>query len=412
MEVLSLLAPSYILLDLLKEVEPVKHIKGPGMIIAVQGTSLLKVALAFMFFLIAVFTLSGLMTSLKPEFRITSSSLNDAATNINGELLYRMMGMENHQLLQSLPESEEPVKLSNLVFKLSTNMSLDDPRSFLGRELPGFSLFDGKILVAGEGTNYTNMPIESAPPIEVLKTEQEAALKNTEDLEEKDSGGAASPPNTTGDRNVVYLYFSHTRESYLPYLDGVTDPDMAYHSKVNVTNIGDRLKQSLENKGVGTTVDKTDAMSKGFNQSYLVSRNVVQTAMTGDRNLKYFIDIHRDALRKDKTTIQIGGKSFAKLAFVIGGNNPNSEKNKKLAIEIHKLLEKKYKGLSRGVIEKKGAYTNGKFNQDLSQNAILIEFGGVDNTFEELNRSADALADVFSEFYWQAEDVNAQPIGN
>lgn len=390
-----------------------KHIKGTGMIVAVQGTSLLKVALAFMFFMIAVFTLSGLMTSLKPEFRIASSSLNDAATNINGELLYRMMGMENHQFLQSLPEKEEPLNLSNLVFKLSTNMSLDDPRSFLGRELPGFSLFDGKILVAGEGTNYTNMPIESAPPIEVLKAEQEAALKNTEDIEESESGGGTeSPPNTTGDRKVVYLYFSHTRESYLPYLEGVTDPDMAYHSKVNVTNIGDRLKKGLETKGVGTTVDKTDAMGKGFNQSYLVSRDIVQTAMTGDRNLQYFIDIHRDALRKDKTTVQINGKSYAKLAFVIGGNNPNSEKNKKLAIEIHKLLEKEYKGLSRGVIEKKGAYTNGKFNQDLSQNAILIEFGGVDNTFEELYRSADALADVFSEFYWQAEDVDGQASGN
>ena len=37
---------------------------------------------------------------------------------------------------------------------------------------------------------------------------------------------------------------------------------------------------------------------------------------------------------------------------------------------------------------------------------MLIEFGGVDNTFEELNRSAEALADVFSEYYWQAEKVN------
>lgn len=49
---------------------------------------------------------------------------------------------------------------------------------------------------------------------------------------------------------------------------------------------------------------------------------------------------------------------------------------------------------------------NGVYNQNLSGKSILIEFGGVDNTFEELNRSADALADVFSDFYWQAEKVN------
>ena len=393
-----------------------KRLKGPGMIVTVQGTSLFKVVLAFMFFLIAVFTFSGLMTSLKPEFRITSSSINQAANNINGEMLYRLMGWENHQLLQSLPEKDDSFNLSNLVFKLSTNISLDDPRSFLGRELPGFDLFDGKILVAGEGTNYTNMPMESPPPIEVLKAEQEAALQNTEDIENaSDDENKPAPPNTTGDRKVVYLYFSHNRESYLPYLEGVTDPDLAFHSKVNVTQIGDRLKKTLESKGIGTTVDKTDVQGKlnqkglPYGQSYKESRNVVQSAMGTNSDLTYFIDIHRDSRRKKDTTININGESYAKLAFVIGGNNKNYEKNLKLANELHEQLQQKYKGLSRGIIENKGAGFNGVYNQDLSENALLIEFGGVDNTFEELYRSADALADVFGEIYWQDAEVDGQP---
>lgn len=62
-------------------------------------------------------------------------------------------------------------------------------------------------------------------------------------------------------------------------------------------------------------------------------------------------------------------------------------------------------------MKKEGAGTNGNFNQDLSGNAILIEFGGVDNTFEELNRSAEAIAEVFSEYYWQAEEVNSSAGG-
>ncbi|MBM4762353.1 stage II sporulation protein P [Bacillus sp. B15-48] len=386
------------------------------MIVTVQGTSLLRVALFFIFFLIAVFTLSGMLTSLKPELRITSASINHAADTIDGEALYRLMGWENHQFLQSLPETEKTIRLSSLAFELSTNISLDDPRSFLGRELPGFDLFDGKILVAGEGTNYTNMPIESAPPLEVLQAEQEAALKNTEDINtgEGSGGGSVAPPNSTGDQKVVYLYFSHNRESFLPYLEGVTNPDHAYHSQVNVTNIGDRLKESLVAKGIGTTVDKTDIMGqlneKGlrFSQAYQESRGVVQEAMTGSRDLTYFIDIHRDSRRKKDTTITIDGESYAKLAFVIGGNNQNYEKNLKFASELHHLLEENYKGLSRGIIENKGAGMNGVYNQDLSQNVLLVEFGGVDNTFEELYRSADALADVFSEYYWQAEQVDAQ----
>ncbi len=48
------------------------------------------------------------------------------------------------------------------------------------------------------------------------------------------------------------------------------------------------------------------------------------------------------------------------------------------------------------------------FNQDLSEQAILIEFGGVENNWDELNRTADALAEVFSEFYWDAEKVSKE----
>ena len=99
-------------------------------------------------------------------------------------------------------------------------------------------------------------------------------------------------------------------------------------------------------------------------------------------------------------------KAYAQLVFVVGGKNPNYEKNEKLATDLHNLLEKKYKGIELGSLNKAGAGSNGVYNQNLSENALLIEFGGVDNTFEELNRSADALADVFSEYFWQAEKVN------
>lgn len=37
----------------------------------------------------------------------------------------------------------------------------------------------------------------------------------------------------------------------------------------------------------------------------------------------------------------------------------------------------------------------------------MLEFGGVDNNLEELQRAANAAADVFSEMYWDAEKVNA-----
>lgn len=392
-----------------------KHIRGRSLTLFVQGSSVVKIAIGFVLFLFFVFSLSGIITSLKPEYRLKSTSVNNVATNLTGEWLYHLMGSENHYFLDGLPEDSQPPKISSVMFKMSTNINLDDPRSLLGRELPGFSLFDGKIIVAGEGTNYTNLPIESAPPIEVLKAEQEASLQNTEGIDTtKDEGNNSTPPLTTGGRKVVYVYFSHNRESYLPYLKGVTDPNLAYHSKINVMNIGEKLKEQLETRGIGTQVEKTDIQAnlnnKGlsYGASYYESRPVVQEAMAGNSDLSYLIDIHRDSKRKNMTTKVINGKSYAKLAFVIGAEHSNYEKNLKFASELHANLEKKYPGLSRGVIEKSGATVNGKYNQDLSQNAILVEFGGVDNTFEELYQSSDALAEVISEYYWQAEKVNQE----
>lgn len=53
-----------------------------------------------------------------------------------------------------------------------------------------------------------------------------------------------------------------------------------------------------------------------------------------------------------------------------------------------------------------GAGKNGVYNQDLSSNAMLLEIGGVDNTFEEMYLTVDAFTDVFSEFYWDAKAVD------
>ncbi|MCY8659911.1 stage II sporulation protein P, partial [Bacillus spizizenii] len=61
-----------------------------------------------------------------------------------------------------------------------------------------------------------------------------------------------------------------------------------------------------------------------------------------------------------------------------------------------------------GVFSKGSPGDNGVYNQDLTDRALLLEFGGVDNNLEELQHAANAAADVFSEMYWDAEKVNAE----
>ncbi|MFS0822637.1 stage II sporulation protein P [Bacillus sp. 1P02SD] len=391
-----------------------KSFRAQGMMISIQGTSIVKGILFLIFSFILLFTITGAIVSLKPEYRISSSSINNVATNLSGEALVHLLGYENHYFVQGLPESTTKPDYLGAVFKAATNLTLDDPRSFLGRELPGFSNFDGKILVAGEGTNYTNMPIESPPPLDVLLDERQIATQNVEQAE-KPTQPVPPPTMTTGDKKVAYIYHTHSWESYFPHLKGVDtqNPDTATHPDVNVTKVGEMLKQELEARGIGTELDNTNMnrylKQKGYDYytAYKGSGEIVASAMAGNNDLNYLIDIHRDSQRKEVTTITINGKTYAKIAFIVGIENPQFEKNLALAEKLHEKLQEKYPGLSRGVLGQGGQGNNGVYNQDKSENAMLIEFGGVDNNFEELRRSAAVIADVLAEYYWQAEKVNA-----
>lgn len=364
----------------------------------------------YMIAIIALFLFAGILTSIQPAYRLSSSTLHQWTSQINGSSFLHLMGMENRIFKTAYPEDQEDIKVSEVVFQMATSIKPNDPRTLLGREIPGFSSYDGEIIVAGKGTDYTNMPIESSPPMEVFETEKEAVIK--EETSTEDKAPDKNPVQTTGERDVVFIYHTHNRESFLPLLPAGTVADEAFHSKANITMVGERLAKGLEENGIGTNVDKTDITKKlkeknmEYYQSYAASRPIIQEAIKQDGNLQFFFDLHRDSLGKELTTIELNGKSYAKTVFVIGGEYARYEQNLKLANDLHKAIEKKYPGLSRGVITKKGATTNGKFNQDLSQNAVLIEFGGVENNLDELYRSADAIAEVFSDFYWKAEKVN------
>ncbi|MDW2875677.1 MULTISPECIES: stage II sporulation protein P [Bacillaceae] len=377
----------------------------PGMI----GSGFLKASTACLLFSGLVFAVSGAVAFPGNEYRAVPESIRAALSNMKAEGLYQLIGLENHHFHAALPDRPVHPPLSGLLFELSTNVRLNDPGSLLGRELPAFRGNEGALLTAGEKTNNPNMPIESPPPIESLRAEQEASLMNGGKM----AGIDEETRMTTVGKKIVYIYFSHNRESFLPYLDGVKDIDQAFHPEQNITKVGERLKSALEAKGIGAAVDKTDIQAdlsrKGwsYSQSYDQSREAVETALAADQHLSYLIDIHRDAKRKSDTTTEIDDVDFAKVAFIIGAEHKGYEQNLSFANELHNLLEKKYKGLSRGAFTKEGSLTNGKFNQDLSEHAILVEIGGVDNTFEELYRSAEALAEVFSEYYWQAEKVDS-----
>ncbi|MCM3389308.1 stage II sporulation protein P [Lysinibacillus fusiformis] len=251
---------------------------------------------------------------------------------------------------------------------------------------------------------------EFQPSMDNLFKERELINKNIGALfENMKSPKEISSLHSTFGKEVIYIYHSHSRESFLPFLKDAVKPQEAYHSSANVTLVGKMLARLLERRGIGTRVDSTDIAqvltSKDLNygRSYNVSGELARTALSENRELEYFIDVHRDSLRKDATTIEINGLNFANLLFVVGTGHKDFEKNLTFAEGLQTILDKQYPGLSKGIIQKSKHQGNGIYNQDISPHSIIVEIGGVDNTIKELHRTTEIVAEVLSEYYWHGE---------
>ncbi|OBZ17133.1 MULTISPECIES: stage II sporulation protein P [Bacillales] len=226
------------------------------------------------------------------------------------------------------------------------------------------------------------------------------------------SGGTAYVANWVVNTGVskqsgskVYIYHTHNRESW-KNVSGSTKGTSVDDPKVNITLVGKKLAENLQKKGISSIVEETDIAERlneqklSYTKAYSESRKAVDKAMKSNASLTYFFDIHRDAdVPRNKTTVVINGKTYARIMFVIGDANPAHKENKKFAESLDALLNKKYPGISRGVLMKSAHQGNAEYNQSVSNGSLLLEFGGVNNTLEENLQTAEAFADVFAEFY-------------
>ncbi|UOQ94029.1 stage II sporulation protein P [Halobacillus shinanisalinarum] len=294
--------------------------------------------------------------------------------------------------------------------EMATNVDVGDIRSLLGREIPGLERYHTEIAIAGKGTDLSTLPVESLPPTEEQLQNQEVNQSQLDLAEEE----GTPQKNEEISKKSVYIYQSHSWEAYKPLIKSEHPNASSTNEKVNVIAVGTKLKEELEGRGIGVKHDKTN-VTKGlkernldYTHSYEFSRGLVQEALAQNDNLSYLIDIHRDSQPRSITTTTINGKDYARLFFIVGKENEKFEQNLEVAKEINAALEQKYPGISRGVFVKTKLEGNGVYNQDLTNRAMLLEFGGVENNLNELYNSIEAFAEVFSTYYrGDAEKVNA-----
>ncbi len=305
------------------------------------------------------------------------------------------------------------------LFRFITDINPEDPRTILASEIPGMKYGRAVLLRAGSA-NVNTPPFDYVPPREVL----DPILMPHTDIEHEqffiDPSVKSIEPNspketkqTTEGKVKAFIYHSHPRESWLSELKekGATEFKEAFDAHINVTLLGERLAERLVDQGIGAISSNIDYQTQipayNWNFSYSYSLKTIKEAFAVHPELEYFFDIHRDAQRRNLTTVTIDDTEYAQIFFIIGHKNPNWEKNEAFATKIHSLMEERYPGISRGIWSKSASSGHAEYNQSISGNSILIEIGGPENTLEESYRTIDILADTIVDVFWDAQRVDA-----
>lgn len=238
-------------------------------------------------------------------------------------------------------------------------------------------------------TNFTKSVIKLlSNPLNLLNNNYKGFTK----LKLKEQPKTESKPST---QPLIYIYNSHQTENYKAsnFAEYSVSPTVMVGSYILQEKLKeDNLTSLVEERSIS---DYLKANGKKYVYSYEASRSYLESSKATNPSLTYFIDVHRDSLSKDKTTIKIEDKTYAKIIFLIGLENPNYEKNLNFVTKINNILTEKYPGLSKGIYKKGGAGVNGVYNQDFSPYTILVEFGGMENTIDEVFNSIVAFEEAF-----------------
>ena len=220
---------------------------------------------------------------------------------------------------------------------------------------------------------------------------------NLEELK-KISSYIEDPYKVDISKPIIYLYNTHQLENY-------NNKNLSiYNITPNVLMASYILKEKLNKNGISTIVEDTN-LSEFLNlnhwnyaSSYKATRMLLLEKMNKYDSLKYFIDIHRDSVNRNSTTVTINNKNYAKILFVIGLEHKNYEYNLEVTNKLNDLIKEDYPSLTKGIYKKSGKGVDGIYNQDVDKNCILIEIGGVDNTIEEVYNTLEVLSNVLTKF--------------
>lgn len=178
---------------------------------------------------------------------------------------------------------------------------------------------------------------------------------------------------------LVAIYHTHSDESYVP-----TDGTESKPGRGGIYRVGSTLVQRLKQTGV-MTVQSRDTFYPHDGMAYERSRRTAVDLLR--KRPAALFDIHRDAAPRNEYADRVNNEGVTKVQIVLGRSNPNLKANEAFAKRLKAVIDRKYPGLIKGIF-----YGHGKYNQDLSPRALLLEFGAHTNARESAERGAAIFA--------------------
>lgn len=210
-----------------------------------------------------------------------------------------------------------------------------------------------------------------------------------------------STDNVNTDNKNVIIFHTHTCESYTQTENCKYEESGNYRTtnlEYSVSKVGDELGKYLTNYGFNVIHNKTYHDYPAYNGSYGRSLKTVSDILSKNK-ANIIIDLHRDAMNDETYApkVKIGDEYVSQIMFVIGTDgsglkHDNWKQNLEFAIKVQQKGNELYPGLFKPIILR-----NARYNQNLSSEAVIVEFGATGNTLEEATGASKYLAKVLSE---------------
>lgn len=199
-----------------------------------------------------------------------------------------------------------------------------------------------------------------------------------------------------GGQKLIAMYVTHSDESYIP-----SDGTQSIEGQGGIYDVARQFRDALQAQGIDVILDESTHLPHDSG-AYRRSRQTAERLL--ENRPDAIIDIHRDGIPdQSEYTLTVNGENASRVRLLVGRSNQNSAVNREFAKQLKAVADKKYPGLVKDIFIGKGNY-----NQDLSPNAILLEFGTHTISKERVLESTGLMANVVSTALYGEQTGSAQ----